>query len=89
MTLRTYKPSDCAALADLFYHTVHTVNAGDYTEEQLNAWATGTVDLAAWNRSFLAHDTVVATDGGRIAGFGDMDRTGYLDRLYVHKGSLG
>lgn len=85
MTLRTYKPSDCAALADLFYHTVHTVNANDYTEEQLDAWASETVDLAAWNRSFLTHDTVVAIDGGNIVGFGDMDRTGYLDRLYVHK----
>lgn len=85
MTLRNYKPSDCAILADLFYHTVHGVNAGDYTEEQLNAWATGSVDLAEWNRSFLDHNTVVAEDGGRIAGFGDMDQTGYLDRLYVHK----
>ena len=26
----------------------------------------------------------MAVKDGRIAGFGDMDRTGYLDRLYVH-----
>ena len=83
--LRSYRPADCKALADLFYQTVHTVNAGDYTEEQLFAWAAGSVDLDAWNRSFFAHDTVVALINDRIIGFGDMDKEGYLDRLYVHK----
>ena len=31
-----------------------------------------------------AHDSIVAMEGDRIVGFGDIDRTGYLDRLYVH-----
>ncbi len=85
MILRDYKQSDCAELAQLFYDTVHTVNAGDYSREQLDAWATGKVDLEAWNESFQAHHTVVAELDGIIVGFGDMDETGYLDRLYVHK----
>lgn len=83
--IRDYAESDCPELAQLFYETVHTVNAGDYTEDQLNAWATGKVDLANWNESFLAHHTVVAELDGQIVGFGDMDDSGYLDRLYVHK----
>lgn len=82
--LRPYKPSDCSALARLFYETVHRVNAADYTPEQLDAWATGQVDEAAWNESFLRHTTFVAEADGTILGFGDMDGTGYLDRLYVH-----
>lgn len=117
MYLRKYHPSDCAALAALFYETIHTVNARDYPQEQLDAWADGHVDLDAWNESFLAHNTYVAvqecvgaddidsrasdsTDtapgktGGSpanslIIGFGDMDDTGYLDRLYVHKDYQG
>ena len=44
MQLREYIPSDCAQLAELFYQTVHSVNAKDYTKEQLDAWATGEVD---------------------------------------------
>lgn len=36
MIIRKYQPSDCKELADLFYNTVHTVNAKDYTKEQLN-----------------------------------------------------
>lgn len=117
MYLRKYTPSDCAALAALFYETIHTVNARDYPQEQLDAWADGHVNLDAWNESFLAHNTYVAvqecvgaddidsrasdsTDtapgktGGSpanalIIGFGDMDDTGYLDRLYVHKDYQG
>ncbi|MDO5544700.1 MAG: GNAT family N-acetyltransferase [Eubacteriales bacterium] len=85
MILRDYKPSDCAELAQLFCDTVHTVNARDYSREQLDAWATGKVDLEAWNESFQAHHTVVAEVDGVLTGFGDMDETGYLDRLYVHK----
>lgn len=85
MIIRKYKPSDLGQIAKLFYDTVHAVNAKDYTEEQLNAWATGQLDLEAWNASFLEHDTLVAVSGEQIAGFGDMDQTGYLDRLYVHK----
>ena len=89
MILREYRPADCPQLADLFYHTVHTVNTKDYTEEQVNAWATGQVDLEAWDRSFREHYTVIAEENGLLVGFGDIDQTGYLDRLYVHKDFQG
>ena len=90
MELRPYAPADCAAMAELFYNTVHTVNARDYTPEQLCAWATGEVDLAEWDRSFQAHHTLVAVEGEQIVGFGDLDvERGYLDRLYVHKDYQG
>lgn len=84
MKIRNYKPSDCKEMAELFYHTIHTVNAKDYTKEQLNVWATGQVDLEKWNQSFLEHYSVIAVEDERIIGFGDIDKTGYLDRLYVH-----
>ena len=85
MTLRPYRSEDCPALAALFYDTVHTVNARDYTPEQLDAWADGQVDLVAWDASFLAHTALVAEEKGIIVGFADLAEDGYLDRLYVHK----
>lgn len=84
MKIRKYQSSDCKALADLFYHTVHTVNAKDYTKEQLQVWATGQVDLENWDQSLQEHFSVVAVENEKILGFGDIDKTGYLDRLYVH-----
>ncbi|MDE7141147.1 MAG: GNAT family N-acetyltransferase [Treponemataceae bacterium] len=85
MIIRHYEPTDCEDVANLFYHTVHTVNAKDYTKEQLHAWATGKIDLEEWNKSLSAHYAVVAVENNGIVGFGDIDKSGYLDRLYVHK----
>ena len=31
--IREYRPSDCKYLAELFYQTVHSINAKDYTDE--------------------------------------------------------
>lgn len=85
MRIRSYQSSDIKEMAELFYNTVHTVNAEDYTGEQLDAWADGNPDLVKWDQSFQAHQTLIAEEDDRIVGFGDIDRTGYLDRLYVHR----
>lgn len=85
MIIRSYVSADCEEIAELFYQTVHAVNAKDYTDEQLNAWASGRVNLAEWDKSFSEHITVVAVENNIIVGFGDIDKSGYLDRLYVHK----
>lgn len=85
MTIREYKSSDCKEIAELFYYTVHTVNAKDYTEEQLNAWATGDIDMKEWDKTLSEHFSIVSIKHNRIVGFGDVNKSGYLDRLYVHK----
>ncbi len=85
MELRQYRPEDVHEIITLFYDTVHTVNAADYTSEQRDAWAPKEQDAAAWNRKLSEHDTLLAWERGRIVGFGDMDETGYLDHLYVHR----
>jgi len=82
--IRKYRQSDCKELTELFYNTVHTVNAKDYTKEQLDVWATGQVDLEKWNLSLQEHYSIVAVENGIIVGFGDIDKTGYLDHLFVH-----
>lgn len=89
MWTRDYQPTDCEQLAKLFYNTVHNVNAKDYSSEQLDVWATGKVDLREWNRSLLKNKTVIVMEKNEIVGFGDIDRSGYLDRLFVHQDYLG
>ncbi len=89
MEIRAYERGDLEALLSLFYDTVHGVNLGDYTAEQVNAWADGQPDRAAWARSLEEHFALVALLDGEIVGFGDIDETGYLDRLYVHRDFQG
>ena len=83
MEIRSYKAYDLEEIVQLFYDTVHRVNISDYSQEQVDAWATGCVNLEEWHKSFCTHHTVVATDGSMITGFGDLDDSGYLDRLYA------
>lgn len=85
VNLRCYEPSDCEQLMQLFYDTVHTVNARHYSARQLAVWAPLQPDQARWHHSLSQHYSIVAEVEGVIIGFGDMDYTGYLDRLYVHR----
>ena len=39
MDCRHYRSKDYAEIIDLFYTTVHTINAADYSAEELEAWA--------------------------------------------------
>ena len=89
MVIRKYESSDCKEMAESFFNTVHSVNVKDYTKEQLDAWASGQVDLEKWDQSFQEHFSIVAVENDIIVGFGDIDKTGYLDRLYVHKNYQG
>lgn len=88
MNLRPYHPSDVVAMAELFYSTVHEANAAHYTEQQLDAWADGTPDLKSWNEKYLSTYTVVAEDSEGLLGFGNIDKSGYLDMLYVRCNAL-
>lgn len=87
MILRAYTASDLQELLRLFYDTVRTVNAEDYSAEQLAAWMDDAAEREArWAQSLAANETLVAIDAnGAMLGFADMDATGYLDHLYVHK----
>lgn len=89
MIIREYQSADCEELTELFYNTVHTINAKDYTKEQLDVWATGQINLKKWNQSLQEHFSIVAVDDDVIVGFGDIDKTGYLDRVFVHSDYQG
>ena len=84
MIIRTYQSSDLKILVKLFYDTVHFINSKDYSKEQVDVWASKTLDLVKWDQSLKEHYSLVALIDGKIVGFGDIDQTGYLDRLYVH-----
>ena len=55
MHLRSYRPSDLAEIAVLFYDTFHTVTVKDYSAAQRNAWASGKVNSEQWNNVGRGH----------------------------------
>ncbi len=92
MEIRKFQASDISQIVQLFYGTVHSVNKKDYTQEQLDAWASKEDEelrLASWRESMSNNIAFVALIEGIIVGFSDMTRKGHLDRLYVHKDFQG
>lgn len=70
----------------LFHDTVHAINAHDYSEEQLSAWAPGDdASLAAIAKRLKGQQTVGVKAEGFLVGFGSLDETGDFDMLFVEK----
>ena len=84
MRIRSYCSEDCPKLIRLFKDTIHRVNSRDYTPEQIAVWADAPIDLKKWNERFAHSHTLVAVIDDKIAGFANMEESGYLDCLYVH-----
>ena len=89
INIREYTISDLDNICELFYRTVHTVNAIDYTPAELDAWADGAPDKARWDKDFTERGALGAETDGKLAGFADMDSSGYLDRMYVAADYVG
>ncbi|CAM4422971.1 GNAT family N-acetyltransferase [Paenibacillus typhae] len=88
MIIRTFTEQDISQIVTLFYDTVHSVNKQDYSQEQLNAWASYEDEsqrLSTWKDALSRNITLVVENNGVITGFADMTLEGYLDRLFVHK----
>ncbi|WP_293135247.1 GNAT family N-acetyltransferase [Microcoleus sp. bin38.metabat.b11b12b14.051] len=85
MKIRTYEIGDTEKIVKLFYDTVHEVNIRDYTTAQVEAWAPAEADIQIWMQSLSNKCTFVAEEGDTIAGFGELETNGHIDRFYCHK----
>lgn len=83
VAIRDYVPSDAIALLQLFRSTVRQVNSRDYSEAQVQAWASDDIDLSAWAARFNDRMAYVAKYGETPVGFVDMTTAGHIDRLFV------
>ena len=87
--VRDYEPGDAEPICRLFYETVRTVNLGDYSPEQVRAWAPEIPDPAAWHERMSGRHTLVADEGGEIVGFAELEESGHLDMLYCRADAVG
>jgi putative acetyltransferase len=86
--LRRARPEDAATVARLFRDTVRSVNRQDYSDAQIDAWAPYEVDLDRWRQLIENSHFLVASSGGMVVGFANLDGEDYVDLLYVHKDLL-
>ncbi|NSY38585.1 GNAT family N-acetyltransferase [Leisingera sp. ANG59] len=86
MQIREFRPSDAAALAQIFHAAVHGIGARDYSPEQLRAWSPEPAPAAAWasraadgRRVFVAADTQ-----NQPQAFIELELDGHIDCFYCH-----
>lgn len=91
MNIRFYQKSDALSLAQLFFNTIRTVNRQHYSDEQVKAWAPdlSTWDMQAWEKKFENKWVFVAQDGDVLAGFGELEPNGHIDRFYIAESAVG
>jgi putative acetyltransferase len=80
-----YEESMLDEMMQLFYDTVHTVNARHYRKEQLNGWAPENSDKRFWEERLKKNVCKVAFINKQMVGFTELVSDGHVDTLYVHK----
>jgi putative acetyltransferase len=83
--IRSADKNDLPAITELFRSTIQTVNAKDYTKEQIEVWSSGADNAERWSQSIKNQHFIVAEIEGTLVGFGSVTPEGYLDFMYVHK----
>ncbi|NJL20844.1 MAG: GNAT family N-acetyltransferase [Leptolyngbyaceae cyanobacterium SM1_3_5] len=86
MNIRPYASADLDALRQLFQETVLAINRRDYTQAQVEAWASSANDRSRWVDRLAAHHFVaVAEIDSQIVGFAELEASGHIDCFYCHK----
>lgn len=83
MLIRNFTTDDADELRLVFYSSVHSLAQHFYTRDQLNAWAPDVYDRQSWLQRLAANRPFIAVLDGQIAGFADIQNTGYIDQFFT------
>lgn len=90
MRIRKFRSSDAIQVAQMHRGTIRSVNAKDYPRAQIRVWSGRVSAKRHRNPKELTNRVkYVALDKKKVVGFGDLDKTGELMGLYIHKDYQG
>lgn len=85
ITVTPLLKNEALAAAELFFETVHRSNGGDYSPDQLDAWAPpGRSHQQVIADKLTAQYTLTAKASDALVGFASLADPDYLDMLFVH-----
>ena len=88
--IRTARQSDAVALKDLFQNTVLVINRRDYSQAEVEDWASCGDNLSEIEEMINTHYFIVAVNQqSEIVGFSSITPKGYLHSMFVHKDFQG
>lgn len=83
MIIRDFMPGEETNLRCVFMSSVHSLARDVYTKRQLDAWAPTAYDEEKWARRIAALRPFVVTIEGQVAGYADLQESGYIDHFFV------
>lgn len=83
MIIKNYEEKYLAEIIKMIKACIMDINKKDYSKKQILAWSD--INLNDFKQSIPKNTQIVLTEANKIIGYGDMDDTGYLARLFVHK----
>ena len=83
--IRIAQQSDSAELRDLYKNTVLVVNRRDYSQDEVEDWASCGDDLSNIEEMIKTHYFIVAVNQlSQIVGFSSITPQGYLHSMFIH-----
>ncbi len=85
LKIRQATPEDIPEITSVFRDTIRAINSKDYSEKQIQVWASRANDLDKWEDRIKNNYFIVAENEDRIVGFAYLKNGNYFDGLFVHK----
>ncbi len=83
MSIRRATFQDAIQILDLFSDTVKRINSNDYSHDQIRVWSEAR-NMDIWTSKILNQYFIVKETNNEIVGFSSIEKSGYIDFLYVH-----
>ena len=89
-TIRQAQQPDAVELRELFQNTVLVINRRDYSQAEVEDWASCGDNLSKIEDMIKTHYFIVAVNQqSQIVGFSSITSQGYLHSMFVHKDFQG
>ena len=75
---------DLNDITNLFKQTIQTVASKDYSAQEIASWSEGAKNTDNWLKRIDTHYYLLVKIEDILVGMASLDKSGYLDVIYVH-----
>ena len=84
ITIRDYAEGDAAVLWGIFYNTIRRINSRDYSQVEVESWASDEQDPVLWEQRMRGICPFIAEIDGVAVGYADLQSSGLIDHFFCH-----
>lgn len=84
ITIRDYAEGDARILWEIFYNTIRNINIRDYSQLEVEAWASDEQDPRLWEKRMRGISPFIAEIDKVPVGYSDLQSNGLIDHFFCH-----